>query len=144
MNDFDPGKGWVNQQFHSLDDEVPRGTVAFREEDGSWSYWVREAPMPPLPTAPYTVIRVTWRRDFPLPGGVGPTSDRVLDSIGNWQPITPGGTYRPASLQRDITGFEVLSEPRAVTAKAVLDEVAGWIETTEAYDEVAREFGVES
>jgi hypothetical protein len=58
------------------------------------------------------------------------------------------------TLARSITGFEVLAEPRAVTAKAVLERVRqeGLIQLAlaanprngDAFDAIARDFGVES
>lgn len=142
MNDFDPGEGWMNVQ---LDPSVPLGaaapgTVAFREDDGSWSYWVR--PDLELPTEPHTVIRVAWALDMGH-------SDLVLAGTSHkWVNWISGIGFDPNVLSRRIIGFEVLSEPRAVTAKAVLDRVRSreheFVKDTRVLDGIAREFGVES
>lgn len=129
MNDtFDPGPGWRPL----ADDEI----LDEHAESLTWGNaysrlaWTREAPVPPLPTAPYTVIRVPsgqeWWRDL----------------RGNWRDLVNGELVSFLG----VTSFEVLSEPRAVTAKAALDRAAMSLEANGAipdFRDVAREFGVE-
>lgn len=134
MSGFDPGPGWRevtdSEYRHSL------GQPRLLSTDGSQGqgtrYWVREAPVPPLPTAPYTVIRVTWK-------DTGDQERLVLSDSGTWW-----GPLMADGLRERITSFEVLSEPRAVTAKAVIDRVSEMWTGDERIWDVAREFGVES
>lgn len=141
---FDPGEGWRMEQFNG---EVPAGAVAYREDDGSWTYWVRQQT---LPDAPYTVIR----------GADGQARTRYSD--GSWRDDHGNlGSYA------DLHPFEILAEPRApgsatytaeqlngiidgarrATAKAVLDrmhELSGYSVTTGlTLAKLAIEFGAE-
>ena len=145
MTDFDPGEGW-------------RRVTAFTGHTGEriqwwsgteWHNWIREEPVPPLPTEPYTVIRCSY-----------PTSESVRVRL-------PNGTWNGQSddyVRAELTGFEVLAEPRDVnderyvkgydaarreTAKAVLDRILPYVDAYyisgdgNPIDEIAREFGVE-
>lgn len=139
MSDFQPGEGWreidVNTR-HTGKDMIafyPRGEQENRA-------WVREDPVPPLPTAPYTVIRPNFK-DQELTTGW--PEAMLLGSDGNWR---ASGWFRTApNLAREITGFEVLAEPLAVTAKAVLDRIASepWAREVDL-SKWRSEFGVES
>ena len=113
MSDFNPGPGWVAVE--PADMVAPESGV---EEvlhlipGKQVQRFVREAPVPPLPTAPYTVIRVTWK---------------PLDAMRTYVFVLLDGFWRnkhgevldPAG----VDSFEVLSEPRATTAKAVLEYI---------------------
>jgi hypothetical protein len=107
--------------------------------------WVREQPAPPLPEIPYTVIRVMWADPeddsndvFALQRTLWVSADCSIDAV---------------QLRLTITNFEVLSEPRAVTAKAVLGRLLSRFEAegmpfgangVEAIELTGRDFGVES
>jgi hypothetical protein len=137
MSDFNPGPEWVAVDIR--DENTAVYELAQYGDDGQLvGAWVREAP---LPTEPYTFILVTWKD-----GG-----HSVLTLVdGEWcanANITKGHT--PHQLAKQITGFEVLSEPRAVTAKAVLDRLFEAMQGNgmvpgRALTEASREFGVES
>lgn len=137
-------------------------------EGGPWAHWVdgvmnrigqagEEDPVPPLPTEPYTVIGVTW--DPKQTGYAGHVLVKLPpDAYHEWSfGGDDGDGYGSAeSLQREIVGFEVLAEPRAVRANEVAKAVLGRLLTKladgriravglhEAIDETGREFGVES
>lgn len=99
-----------------------------------WITVERKVPVPPLPTAPYTVIRVTWAEN-------GHNGDLTLHSDGLWYGRAMR-SYGP-SLLKDITGFEVLSEPRAVTAKAAVEFLTNeTLAPLDAVDMLAQHFGV--
>lgn len=110
MSDFNPGPGWVDvtddpHEIKPSDDHI------VSRIDGVTHYFKREAPMPPLPTATWTTIRVIWR-----------DSDNV-GAIYHRTPQGKWGPYEEDDLFANITSFEVLSEPRATTAKAVLEYI---------------------
>jgi hypothetical protein len=110
MSDFNPGPGWRQvDKFPGYDHEH----VAAVTPQGKSLYWVREPPVPPLPTAPYTVIRAWW--------GTDTWSALTLAEDGAWLSAR-GNAYNDDELAQMVR-FEVLSEPRAVTAKAVLDAI---------------------
>ena len=121
MSDFNPGEGWR---------EVRYGAELSGHEHITWDstgladstarIWVREEPVPPLPTEPYTVIRVTWKDEVTRQLL---EDDLMLDIDGMYW-LDAGDEIAPEALTKRIAGFEVLSEPRAVTAKAVLDRIA--------------------
>ena len=94
--------------------------------------WVKEEPVPPLPTEPDTLISVYW-----LHHTARPRRGRLVFNGAAWCAVAPGmGAYMPRELAEIITGFEVLAEPlphrwltheeevRRETAKAVLDRIA--------------------
>ena len=129
MSGFDPGPGWrevIGTQ------ATPAPCVSY--SDGQVvRRWVREAPVPPLPTEPYTVIRAA------LPNG---TSDVFIRNELGWYLL---GEMEAPVHPLNFTAFEVLSEPRAVIAKAVLDrceELAGY--PVSIVQTVRREFGASS
>jgi hypothetical protein len=138
MSDFNPGPGWrevdpTETSGREVVSHFPVGAKAGR-------YWVREAPVPPLPTAPYTVISVTESTDPDLRGQV-----LTFDGAGYWS--NSGHTLGPASMARRVQAFEVLSEPRATTAKAVLDRISAFelpLAVEPVLITVRDEFGVES
>ena len=74
--------------------------------------WVREEPVPPLPTAEGTTIRVTASTDPDLVGAL-----LHLDLSDADYPWHGNSDAYPA---RNITGFEVLAEPRAIRANELL------------------------
>jgi hypothetical protein len=129
-------------------DRPEKGSYAYLRVDDEDHYFFRVQPAPPLPTEPYTVIRVTWQ------DGCSPAE--VLTLVGDmW------GDYTAGNLSRNITGWEPLAEPvvpgtpnipkwigdaiRKETAKAVVAEYrqtfAGYRMQHEA---VAAKFGVPS
>jgi len=115
MNAFDPGEGW--REVRSTDALQGRDQLVLYPNGGRTAdrrYWVREDLMPPLPTVPYTVIRVTWKDGQPA-------KEYALIG-GRW------GVMRPDELAEQMAGFEVLSEPRAVTAKALLAELEDYFD----------------
>lgn len=96
------------------------------------SYWVKEEPVPPLPTDLWTVIRVTWRDETDETHRVL-TLDHAVDDP---QDLAWSGLH-PQALPSLITGFEVLASPerwlrdrtireevRREAVKAVLNRVA--------------------
>lgn len=110
MSSYNPGPGWraADQQ-----DDV-RDCIAYWDSvTRTWSRWVREALVPALPTSPHTVIRAHWGADL--------RTDLWWTAEGNW--VSPlGSTYDEADMAQ-LVRFEVLSEPRAVTAKALPDRI---------------------
>lgn len=57
---FEPGEGWREVDC----EEVARQRVPllrFDNGEGGTRYWVPEAPVPPLPSASWTVIEGRWR-----------------------------------------------------------------------------------
>jgi hypothetical protein len=134
MSDFNPGPGWRDATSSELPSGVPQ-IVEYNADGIVVRCWLHEAPVPPLPTAPYTVIRVTWRST----GGV---EVLILNERMKWR--TLDGIHAQA-IEEDATSFEVLSEPRATTAKAVLDRiVTGGITTGDDVElrAIGREFRV--
>lgn len=99
MSDWSPGDGWVEAPR-----DVPKSTPNIRvtDEDGVVRWYVRPAPVPALPTEPYTVIRVWW--------GTAASTDIWLTDEGQWVSRN-GFVYTTAELS-DRIRFEVLSEPR--------------------------------
>lgn len=124
MTDFNPGDGWrevtgervstpVGERLELLTigvDGVPTRT------------WVREDPVPPLPTEVGTVITIgEWR--FVLTDTIGDTCVWFLlapatlaahDSIHRAN-LRPGAGYSPEFVRAEAEqhgGFEVLAEPR--------------------------------
>lgn len=150
MSGFEPGPGWREVPYVEYrDDALPAGqTATIRVGDQDPRYFIRDEPTP-LPTEPYTVVRVTWVTGSPT-GRI-----LALGDDGLWT-----GRMSPASVADSITGFEVIAEPRAgavkraeesarrLTAKAVLERVrereAAFVADTRVLTEIAREFGVES
>jgi hypothetical protein len=135
MNDYDPGPGWreVDTSASSAEDH----TLRLVERGGRiLQAWVREESVSPLPTEPYTVIRVTSDIDE-LKGDYALGLDRRWWSLGRGIYIEYFGP--------GLTAFEVLAEPRAVTAKAVLDRIASepWAREIDL-TKWATEFGVTS
>lgn len=146
---FDPGDGWRRASHEEwVEADV---SLALNERGGGVTYWVREAPVPPLPTEPYTVIRVEWKE------GLRRDARELVRWSATWE--SEDNLLAPEELANRITGFEVLAEPcsqhyghedieeaRRETAQAVLDRALeehardenGW------HDRVAREFGVSS
>jgi hypothetical protein len=99
--------------------------------------WVRESPVPPLPTEPYTVVRVTRCDEEPtLVGAV-----LHLDPKDDRYPWVGEGDAWPADT---IQGFEVLSEPRTVTAMAMSTWFRDEYGSTVVADVIARVFGATS
>lgn len=131
MNAWTPGPGWreVSGTAQTPDLVQYMDGLPIR-------LWVRESPVPPLPTEPYTVIRPEWKN--------GPLdSDKlwVLDEEGLWG----AAGWDPSVLADCITGFVVLAEPRAVTAKAVIDRAREHFLYDDArryLSNLATEFGV--
>lgn len=136
MTGFDPGEGW--REVHVEEATCGKRTVREFDEEGMTEHvWVREVLVPPLPTEPYTVIRAHW--NDPAFGDV-----MWLAQDGTWR-YGNGDRVHTADPAEGMSGFEVLSEPRAVTAKAVLDRVRQFQErglVGSDLDAIAREFGV--
>jgi len=135
VNEFEPGEGWREITF-AEGCEGGREIISYRHPGpgpSSYTYWVREDPVRPLPTEPYTVIRAA------LPNG---TSDVFIRNELGWYLL---GEMEAPVHPLNFTAFEVLSEPRAVIAKAVLDrceELAGY--PVSIVQTVRREFGASS
>lgn len=167
MSDFNPGDGWREV---GVDEANAQESIRHATRD-SMRYWVREAPVPPLPTEPYTVIRVTWREDSDYARRrVNPVLIRQPETAYHqWAWSDDGDSFGDDSdVRSKVTGFEVLAEPRPLpldtdddfeervrreTAKAVLEAVRkiGLIQiallanprNAAAFDAIARDFGVE-
>jgi hypothetical protein len=145
MSDFDPGEGWRSIGKNL----IPEGAESIVHATGptEWTAWVREDPKPPLPTARYTVILVNWKDESdtsPVLIRLGsPTRPQWLTDAGE---IVGNADW----VERHITGFEILSEPRAVTAKALLEEVREYLPlgfddpSQHQLDLLADEFGVDA
>jgi hypothetical protein len=153
MSDYiDTRKGWREVDKNA---SFPQGgLIEFGTNGNVRRQWVREEPGPPLPTEPYTVIDAD----------LGAEGDRyVLVRMADGERVHAATGYVIGSDR--ITGFEVLAEPhtpewvkalvqhqvedaRRKTAKAVLDRVRGIVGVPFGskgwYEQVAREFGVES
>jgi hypothetical protein len=99
-----------------------------------------QEPVPPLPTEPYTVIRVTWEE------GLAPDNGADVLLLTHWGAWSVNmHRYKPEQLRALITGWEPLAEPRAVTAKAVLRSLeSGKGIYSERLAFIEREFGVTS
>lgn len=103
MTDWPAERGWVEVTRREYDDarDLDRDRVT-QVIDQAARYWVREEPVPPLPTEQYTVIRGTWRNGEEcviwLSSGTG---------LGAFWRDVEG---RPVVTQ-GITAFEVLAEP---------------------------------
>ncbi len=130
---FDPGPGWddvtdtIEWESAELVQCEPDGGEPIR-------WWNPSDRRPPLPTEPFTVILVT------------PGDDVWLRTFGGgWAAVGLTNIRGPLDPAR-VTSFEILSEPRAVTAKAVLDRVReerpDLTGTMRVVEELAREFGV--
>lgn len=140
MTAFNPGDGWelgVTGPSRSGEEYIEHVV------GGEYRRWFRTHPVPALPTEPYTVIRVEWKRG--CRAGMGDVLTK-MPNIDRW--VDWGG-----QTTNDVTGrltrFEVLAEPRAVTAKAVLDAVRehdneGLSTFRRSLDRIARDFGVSS
>lgn len=162
MSDFNPGPGWREVD---RDDwyNASQETLALEKgkHDPAAKYWVHEQPVPPLPTEPYTVIRVTWdpghEGDWPSVLALG------VDREWAWSTVGGTGFIDVHDLPKWITGFEVLAAPRHIfdvdcigrleqvkrdTARTVLDRLPTvWAHNGDVYDTravLAREFEVES
>lgn len=77
-------------------------------------YWVREDPVPPLPTVRNTVIRVSCD---------GPEAGCWFLGGEFWWQIGSELELSTEDLHERIAGFEVLAEPRAAVAEQVLAQV---------------------
>lgn len=142
MSDFTPGEGWremnADERYEGprRDQLMWTGTAV-----GDVRYFVREEPMPPLPTADGTVIDVVWSDH-----GRERTYNRLTLASNRWWPITNGDWHGPHFLVERIRSFEVVSEPRGVTAKAVIARVRererAFVQDTRVLGEIADEFGV--
>jgi hypothetical protein len=136
MSDFNPGPGWrdIGKQ------QIPEGAESIVHMTGpnQWQAWVREETVPPLPNGEgYYVIQVTESEEPALWG-------QVLfgeGELGYW--ANSKHTLGPGAARLRIKAFEVLSEPRAVTAKAVLNRVRDYTDAAKAARKLEREFGVE-
>lgn len=145
MTDFDPGEGWSEVTRQPKAHYVAEHWLDTERDVWRSRFWVRDAPVPELPTEPYTVIRVAWndRRRWA----------EVLTLVGDrW------GEYTADDLSRNITGFKVLAEPHIVrtylmeeqrqalrreTVRAVLARVRSAGGTPwGTLDDIASEFGV--
>lgn len=138
MSDYiDTREGWREGR---ADKAIYPYLVQFNSE-GIGRYWVREEPVPPLPTEPYTVIYTTGAKGYSDWALVRRVSE-------DWAELAKGSVFTDEQLLRCITGFEVLSEPRAVTAKTVIDYIRMdenvYDIDEEALTRASREFGVES
>lgn len=105
MSDFDTPEGW--REVPSAD--IKPGQRYLRVIDSQLSvrpdrprYFVREEPVPPLPTERFTVIRVDWRDSQRI-------GARVLFNINGW--YDPVLHEKVCDLDEKITGFEVLAKP---------------------------------
>lgn len=148
MSDYiDTRQGWTEVSHSEAGEEYVVYTDGSRDR-----YWVREepvVPLPPLPTAAYTVIRVTW---VPMHRALNDLFMLLPEKYMNdsqWRGAA--GSSKQAWLIERISGFEVLSEPRAVVTKAVLGRVreTGVMHLLllanpangDELDQIAREFG---
>lgn len=153
MTAFQPGDGW-----REVSGTAEQPDLVEYIDGLPVRLWVREEPVPALPTAPYTVIRVTWAA-AKEPGVLTLTAAHHWVSLG-------GDAYRHDFVAEQISGFEVLAEPhrdlgeytqgavdtmlrlaRRETAKAVLDrlqDLRGLKYGDRDIQTVRDEFGVES
>lgn len=103
-------------------------------------------PVPALPTEPGSLIRVTWNNEttaklWPRLLVLG------LTHYWAWDPVGREGFIDIRDLPKWITGWEPVSEPRAVTAKAVRERLLSVPQSqrdADFVDRVVREFGVTS
>jgi hypothetical protein len=140
----------------------PPPYVKVVEETGDERYFVPVSDVPPLPTAPYTVIEPLWKP------GRGPSTPKVirfamtLHEDGHWRGL---GWFRDAAtLRTEITGWSLLASPaftggdwekaveaakqvRRDTARDVLERVRqieqAFVSDTRALKPIYEEFGVE-
>lgn len=130
MSDFDPGAGWRAWQPGTL---LPEEHVVYRRAGFPDRFWVRDVPVPPLPTEP------GWYANTKHFGAL------YLRKDGYWLTAS-GSTVRPENIHdRNL----VLMEPRAVTARAVLDRInqeypPGSFMDLTGLQSIAREFGGDS
>ncbi len=101
VNDFNPGEGWREVTF----DKAVRPYVASYPDEKTGRYWVREEPVPPLPTEPWTVIRVNWKHQV----DGSPDVLMLLDYMSAWAYNMT--RIKPEHLAERITGFKVLAAP---------------------------------
>jgi hypothetical protein len=140
-NMFPPPEGWREARPGELRGE-DYFTVIHTAPGGKETRisFVRKAPVPPLPIAPYTVIRVTWK-----PGRDGAVKETyaLSHSLNMWTNVNTGAQHSPRELFGGTAEWEVLSEPRAVTAKAVLDGVREQVHVSDFdWDVLQKQFGV--
>lgn len=144
MNDWTPGEGWREVDVNGEEAQyVVYGLAEYDQDTGAIKRaWVREEPVPPLPTVPYTVIRVQQKNE------AAPAVLTLADD-GYWYLLEPHTVRHSArELSRIVDSFEVLAEPRAVTAKALLAEARAYVFQALAedisFEHIAKRYGVES
>lgn len=116
MSDYiDTREGWRQITGAPAGDE---DEIRYRDRDGNVRYWVREEPVPPLPI--WAVVQYG--------GGVDDPPTTWVHTPMGWLQWTDQGWFSPAPEWSPPPGFEVLSEPRNVTAKAVLAEVSDYFD----------------
>lgn len=143
MSDFNPGPGWTLGV--TGPDSAGGPGLEYVEHvmaDGSYERWFREEPVPQLPTEAYTVIWAEWSRKE---AEARQHSAYLILIAGIWYEPHFGRDWKPRHLLRHIDSFRVESEPRAVTANAVLDRIADYDKpgTVGVRFSVARDFGVD-
>lgn len=161
---FDPGPEWRRGNVGDWPSLKGKFIVMWDNEQPQ-EVWHYKAPVSPLPTEPYTVIRVTWQDQEAQQRKSGHVFTLFEDGL--W------GIASPEQIRERITGFEVLAVPvqtaevrafdlvreeradlarqfeevRRETAKAIVSfigSIRAGTTWSEIRDNVAREFGVES
>lgn len=96
----------------------------------------------PLPTAESSVIWAEWSGDE---AEARQHSAYLVLIAGTWYEPHFGRGWQPQELLRHIDSFRIKAEPRAVTARAILDHI--WNENggpVNGYTDIAREYGLDS
>ena len=131
MSDFNPGEGWRltsdYEEYRNAED-----SIRLDETGAGPRFWVRESPVPPLPTAVNSAIRAYWGSEL--------QTDLWLTDFG-WVSRL-GSVYREADMAQ-LVRYKVLSEPRGVTAKAVIEYIRDTVGDDYFGTVISDHFGVE-
>jgi hypothetical protein len=155
---IDTRDGWLeyDESKQTYEGNLANVLVLYDNRGRQVRRWTREESVPPLPTTPGTVIGIgDWRLvrlepyETGLPGAweMLPIPEAVQGSLsraGAKAQCVYGDEWVQAEAQQ-YGGFETLSEPRVVTARAVVHFLGSRRAGTswqEIRDNVAREFGV--
>lgn len=104
MSDFNPGSGWREYSLNDMARDEENCLVLYGGGMRPDRVWYPEEPVPPLPTEPYTVIRVRWAEKIHRP-------DVLVLRGGTWDGLGWNWAESVEEVQARITGFEVLARP---------------------------------
>lgn len=140
-NTFNPGPGWIQvTEGEYISQGTGHGPRLNMEDGGLGRFWVREPPAPPLPTEPgyYAAQQPSY--------GETVVVELLRMPAGQW--VDAGDRNYLDAAAVAAMGPLVRLEPRAVTAKAVLDRVReerpDLTGTMRVVELLACEFGVQS